>query len=698
MTTPLRKVLVAHPGTTLVVLWLSLIGMIVYLATTTVGTFRDANALVQERAIAYAHLIAAHDKFYLDRAQGLLMEIEDHLTYQDMNADVSPTRREEIEKLLHTHHSRLKGIASFTIIGADGIRRYGVVGKNFTDLNDRGYFLSLKNGTNNTYVSPNEDGRASGKNGIHVARRVNFGDKFGGVIVINLAIAEVFEPFYASMELGSSSSVTLRSKTKLLSRYPAANAVFGQEIPDSSPVTLLIKKGDIRGVTLSDSPVDGHRRVAAFEQLEGTEIYAVVGLSYAEAMAGPIQEIISDVVASIVAMLAGIIATIGIKKLILSRDSIQRVAHRDVLTGLSNRQYLVDNFDNIVSETGKKNGYLGLIFIDLDNFKLVNDTLGHSNGDLLLAAVANRFRMSVGDLDEVIRIGGDEFIVLHRIIDGDPKDSTEKVCWKLLQSLQEPFTIADELIATGASLGASIYPFHGETLDELSRKADLAMYRGKAFGKGIYTIYFPGLEDAHAKENLTTHSELVGALERKEFALYFEPSISLATGRTTGVEVLLRWKKEDGNLVSANKFIDIAEQNGLIIPIGKWVIEETCRYAAAWLAKGLPEIFFSVNISAVQINQSNIEQIIIQAINEARIPARMLQLEITESVMLTDNEVVQGRIERLHNLGIKFAVDDFGTGYSSLAYLHRYAVDTIKIDQTFADLAVNDPRKKPLRH
>ena len=125
--------------------------------------------------------------------------------------------------------------------------------------------------------------------------------------------------------------------------------------------------------------------------------------------------------------------------------------------------------------------------------------------------------------------------------------SPGKVCWKLLQSLQEPFTIADELIATGASLGASIYPFHGETLDELSRKADLAMYRGKAFGKGIYTIYFPGLEDAHAKENLTTHSELVGALERKEFALYFEPSISLATGRTTGVEVLLRWKKEDGN-------------------------------------------------------------------------------------------------------------------------------------------------------
>ena len=276
MSTPLRKILVAHPGTTLVVLWVSLIGMISYLAFTTYGTFRDANELVQERATAYAHLIASHDKFYFDRAQGLLMEIEDHMTYEDMNTDVSPKRREEIDDLLLKHRERLKGIASFTIIGADGIRRYGVVGKNFTNLNDRGYFLALKNGTINTFVSPNEDGRASGKNGIHVARRVNFGDRFGGVIVINLAIAEVFEPFYASLDLGSSSSVTLRSKTKLLSRFPTANAVFGQELPDTSPVTQMIKRGEVQGTTLSDSPVDGHRRVASFEQLEGTEIYAVV--------------------------------------------------------------------------------------------------------------------------------------------------------------------------------------------------------------------------------------------------------------------------------------------------------------------------------------------------------------------------------------------------------------------------------------
>lgn len=696
MTSPIRKVLTAHPGTTLSVLWVSLIGMVCYLAFTTIGTFRDANELVRERATAYAHLIAAHDKFYFDRAQGLLMEIEDHLTFEDMNTDVSPKRREEIEKLLHTHRDRLNGIASFTIIGADGIRRYGVVGKNFTDLNDRGYFKALKSGQSNTFVSPNEDGRASGKNGIHVARRINFGDKFGGVIVINLAIAEVFEPFYSSLALGSSSSITLRSKTKLLSRYPAASATFGQEIPDTSPITRLIKSGLEHGYAISDSPIDGLRRSASFEQLEGTEIYAVVGLSYDEAMAGPYNEIISDIIAALVAILAGILATIGIRKLVQSRDSIQAIAHRDVLTGLSNRQYLVDNFPRVLEETSKANGYLGMIFIDLDNFKLVNDTLGHSNGDQLLAAVAVRFRAAVDEGDEVIRIGGDEFIVLHRMAEGDPKDSTEKTCWKLLQALQEPFEIAGESIATGASLGASIYPFHGMTMDELSRKADLAMYRGKAFGKGVYTIYYPGLEDAHAKENLSTHSELVGAIERKEFALFFGPSINLVTGQTIGVEVLLRWKKEDGNYVSANKFIDVAEQNGLIIPIGKWVIEETCRIAAAWLAKGMPEIVFSVNISAVQINQSDIEKIIVQAINESRIPARMIQLEITESVMLADNEVVQGRIERLHNMGIKFAVDDFGTGYSSLAYLHRYAVDTIKIDSSFGDLAASDPSKRPL--
>lgn len=696
MTSPIRKALIAHPSTATTVLWASLIGMVCYLAFTTVGTFRDANALIRERANAYAHLIASHDMFYFDRAQGLLMEVEDHLSYEDMNAEVSPNRRDEIDRLLFLHQSRLKGIASFTIIGADGIRRFGVVGKNYTNLNDRGYFVALKSGTSTTFVSPNEDGRASGKNGIHVARRISFDGKFGGVIVINLAIADVFEPFYSSLQLGSSTSITLRSREKLLSRYPAGGAVFGQVIPDSSPVTQLIKTGVSNGITLSDSPFDGIRRVAAFEQLEGTQIYAVVGLSHDEAMAGAIQEVYSDLFAALVAILAGVIATIGIRKLVQSRDSIQEIAHRDVLTGLSNRQYLVDNFDQIASESNQQGNYLGMIFIDLDNFKLVNDTLGHTNGDVLLTLVGKRFRDAVGDYDEVIRIGGDEFIILHKMAEVDPKDSTEKACWSLLKSLQEPFVVNGQSVATGASIGAAIYPFHGKTLDDLSRKADMAMYRGKAFGKGIFTIYYPGLEDAHAREILSTHSELVGALERKEFVLFFEPSISLSSGRTTCVEVLLRWKKGNGDLVSASKFIGVAEQNGLIIPIGKWVIEETCRYAAAWLAKGMPEMVFSVNISAVQINQSNIEQVIIQAINESRIPARMLQLEITESVMLADNEVIHARIERLHSLGIQFAVDDFGTGYSSLSYLHRYAVDTIKIDQSFGNLAASDPRRQPL--
>ena len=693
---PIRKMLTSHANATLTVLWMSLVGVVGYLGYSSLESFKETESVIKERATAYAHLIAAHDTFNFDRAQTLLMEVEDHMSFDDMNTDVSAKRRAEIEDMLHLHRGRLNGIASFSIIGADGIRRYGVVGKDFTNLNDRSYFQALKNGTSNSFVSPSESGRASGKNGIHVARRVMFGDRFGGVIVINLAIADIFEPFYSSLDLGPGSSITLRSEEKLVARYPAKDAVFGQEIPDSSPVTQLIKSGGPRGTVMSFSPVDNHKRLVAFEQMPGSELYAVVGIGFDEAMESTRRSALSAALASLFAVVAGIIATFGILRLVSSRDSIQQVAHRDVLTGLRNRQYLVDHFDRFSGAAEKRGGYLGMIFIDLDNFKQVNDTLGHSNGDQLLFGVALRFKSVLSEEDEVIRLGGDEFIVLHKVVNGDPKDSTEKVCWTLLNALHEPFEIAGEHVATGASLGAAIYPFHGKTMDELARKADIAMYRGKAFGKGVYTVYYPGLEDAHAKDKLSTHSELVGAIERNEFVLYFEPFISLHTGQTTGVEVLLRWKKQDGSLVSASKFIDVAEKNGLIVPIGKWVIEETCRVAARWVAQGLPEIVFSINISAVQINQTDVEQVIIQAITNARIPARMIQLEITESVMLIDSEIIQSRMERLHSMGVKFAVDDFGTGYSSLAYLHRYAIDTMKIDHSFAEATVSDKRKVPL--
>lgn len=696
MPSPIRKVLIGHPTAVLTSLWLSVVGVISFMTYASYYEFREAQGLMKERSQTYAHLIASHDAFYIERAHGLLMEIEDHISFSDLNSEVAPARRKEIEALLLSHRDRLKGIASFSLIGADGIRRYGVVGKNFTNLNDRGYFIALKDGSHSTYVSATEDGRASGKSGIHVARRLSFGDRFGGVVVINLAVKDIFEPFYASLEIGNNASITLRSRTKLLGRYPQHGSTFGQELPPSSDVSKLILQGLSQGTVRATSAVDGVERLYSFQQLSDADLYAVVGISCEEALAGAKNGLIAAIAASLVALLAGLLATVGIRKLVQDKNAIQKIAHHDVLTGLKNRLYLVDSFDSTLNRVSLERGYLGMIFIDLDNFKLVNDNFGHTNGDVLLRDVALRFSSALDDTDEIIRIGGDEFIVLHRVNQGDPKDSVENLCWKLMQTLKEPFVIAGESIISSASLGAAIYPFHGKNLDELSRAADLAMYRGKAFGKGVFTIYYPALEEGSSKQILTTQSELAVAIERKEFELYFAPTVCLRSGKTTGAEALLRWRKPDGNIISASKFMDVAETTGLIIPIGNWVIEETCRVAARWVALDLPKMLFSINVSAVQINQSNVEHIIIRAINDNRIPASMIQLEITESMMLMDNDVVHGRIARLHEMGIRFAVDDFGTGYSSLAYIHKYNVDAIKIDRVFGDIGNDDAKKLPL--
>jgi diguanylate cyclase (GGDEF)-like protein/PAS domain S-box-containing protein len=356
------------------------------------------------------------------------------------------------------------------------------------------------------------------------------------------------------------------------------------------------------------------------------------------------------------------------------------LAHHDQLTSLPNRVLVRDRFEQEVAHAVRNQSKVALIFIDLDHFKNINDTLGHVVGDALLKVVATRLRQCVRESDTISRQGGDEFlIVLSDIRDTDAITSSTT---KILERLALPFQIDHHELSTSASIGTAVYPEDGEDFDTLLKKADTAMYHAKEAGRN--SCHFFDLQmNAHADEHLRMRNSLRLALEREEFVLHYQPQINLATGALIGAEALIRWNHPELGLVVPQKFIPLAEDSGLIVPIGEWVLREACRQAVIWQQTGLAELVMAVNLSAVQFKRSDLEKTIIAALDASGLPPRSLELELTESILIRDTENVLRTVQRLKLLGVKLSIDDFGTGYSSLAYLSRFPVDKVKIDQSF---------------
>jgi diguanylate cyclase (GGDEF)-like protein/PAS domain S-box-containing protein len=378
-----------------------------------------------------------------------------------------------------------------------------------------------------------------------------------------------------------------------------------------------------------------------------------------------------------------------------SQERIEYLAHYDSLTGLPNRTLLADRLRITIENARRYSLRLALLFVDIDRFKLVNDSLGHEIGDKLLRAVAQRMQSTVRQADTVSRVGGDEFVVLLSRI--ETVADAARTAEKLITSISLPYQIEEHELLLTASIGISIYPDNGKDASSLTRNADAAMYSAKGHGRNRYQFYSEDLTLA-AVERLSLEHDLRGALSRNEIFPVYQPQIELATGRVIGAEALMRWNRAGQGLVSPASFIPVAEDSGLILALGEYILKESCLQARQWHEHQGFQGTIAVNVSAVQFRQNDFTDVVLRALSETGFPPGRLELEVTESVVMQGLESVVQKMDILESHGIKLAIDDFGTGYSSLSYLRQFAIDRLKIDQSFVrDLPGNTDAQAIIR-
>jgi diguanylate cyclase (GGDEF)-like protein len=368
------------------------------------------------------------------------------------------------------------------------------------------------------------------------------------------------------------------------------------------------------------------------------------------------------------------------------------LAHYDSLTNLPNRTFFRTLLKKALSYAERYKISMAVMFIDLDHFKRINDTLGHVAGDQLLREVTDRLLKTIRSFDYVTRLdenqvsdvvsrlGGDEFILLlHNI---SHEQDAAKVAQRILKDISVPFKISDAELFITASIGIALYPSDGTDGEELIKNADIAMYHAKAAMKNNYQYYSNSM-NARALESLTLENMLHKALERHEFLLYYQPKKSMSEDKINGMEALLRWRCADTDMISPSQFIPLAEENGLIFPIGEWALRTACLQNKAWQEAGYDPVVMSVNLSCRQFDQKNLVELVTSALNDAGLDPQYLELEITESALMKNPEEAISTLRELKKLGIKISIDDFGTGYSSLNYLSRIPLDSLKIDRSF---------------
>jgi diguanylate cyclase (GGDEF)-like protein len=363
-----------------------------------------------------------------------------------------------------------------------------------------------------------------------------------------------------------------------------------------------------------------------------------------------------------------------------AEDWVNHIAFHDDLTALPNRLNLNQRLDQALSRHRRAGSYLAILFMDLNRFKVINDSLGHEVGDILLRQVADRLRAQSGEGDTVARIGGDKFALLtenhQHLMD------ISSCAQRLIEKLNSPYMLGRKDCHVSLSIGISVFPTDGNDSQALLKAADVAMYRAKAAGRNNYLYYSPSM-NVHTVERLELESDLRHALKRGEFLLHYQPKVETMTGRITGTEALLRWKHPLRGLIPPIDFISLAEETGLIVPIGEWVLATACAQTKAWQDQGLTKLSVAVNLSARQFADPLLLPMLTRVIHASGLEPSCLELEITESMVMSYAECAVLVLKNLKSFGVQIAIDDFGTGYSSLAYLKRFPIDTLKVDRSF---------------
>jgi len=363
-----------------------------------------------------------------------------------------------------------------------------------------------------------------------------------------------------------------------------------------------------------------------------------------------------------------------------AQEQLYFMAHHDQLTSLPNRLFFADRLSQAQALAKREKHQCGILYLDLDRFKIINDTLGHAVGDLLLQEVGKRLRSCVREVDTVARIGGDEFSIvlvnLNHIVDA------EQVATKILKALAKPVQADEHELFITTSIGISIYPHHDDNPEGLLKKADAAMYQAKAQGRNNYQVYDHSM-DQDAEKRMTLENGMRRAIEREEFRIFYQPKINSVSGEITALEALIRWEHPELGMLSPADFIALAEETGLIIPIGEWVMRRACQDNQRWQEEGLPKVRVAVNLSGYQLQAKNFVSTVATVLKETGLSGDCLEFEVTETVIMQNPDFAVSILTQLRDMGIHISIDDFGTGYSSLAHLKRFSVNTLKIDRTF---------------
>ena len=410
-----------------------------------------------------------------------------------------------------------------------------------------------------------------------------------------------------------------------------------------------------------------------FRRKNGESAWAVLNVSLVDDDSG------------IAGIVEGMLVDITERK--VAEERVQSLAYYDALTGLPNRILLHDRLSKALATARRQKHKVALLFFDLDRFKIINDSLGHSVGDLLLQDVAERLKSCAREEDTVARLGGDEFLIVLTHVNDIPSAAVSAE--RFMDALTSTFVIQGHSLSIGCSLGISIFPEHGADSETLIKHADAAMYSAKDGGRNNFQFFTADM-NAQAVERLTLENGLRSALDKKELFLVYQPQMDIATGKISELEALLRWQHPELGLVPPDKFIRIAENSGLIVPIGEWVLRTSCSQARKWQDEGLRAVSIAINVSAVQFRQQGFCELIRRVLRETGLAPHYLELELTETLLLGNADVTLSVLQELKAMGLTLAIDDFGTGYSSFSYLKRFPVSKLKIDRSFVrDVAVS---------
>ena len=376
-----------------------------------------------------------------------------------------------------------------------------------------------------------------------------------------------------------------------------------------------------------------------------------------------------------------------------SQQTIARLASQDQLTGLSNRRFAEESYTRLYQRCLRDEHPLAVFFLDLDNFKPVNDSLGHAAGDLLLQQLSGRLQAISRAEDVLCRFGGDEFLMMVAL-DGEEEQLTT-IAQNIKAAATTPFFIMQTQIEISGSVGIALAPEHGTEFNTLCKYADLAMYQAKHEGRSVYRVYNDDMGRANIdKFNLMT--QIRQALKDKQFRLFYQPKMDIRSGRVCGVEALIRWPQPDGSYIAPDDFIPLAESSGVIADIGHWVLQEACEACMRWRQQGHGSVGVAVNLSYVQFRDGSLERSVQQVLRQSGLPSSALELELTESMLIGEGDDISRQLSAIHQMGVSFSIDDFGTGYSNLGYLRRFNASRLKIDKSFiTDLGVSQ-RDEPL--